>query len=349
MKSYKLLCSVLSPIHIGTGEEIEPFDYVIKDHTFHRVDLSGFLTNLTDKQREVFDRLNDRGEINGLRRFIADTIDLDEFTIYKAGVSATVESLYNAKLNDVNNQLLVNPFMHSNVDYRPYIPGSSLKGALRTAIISELAKDTTFDKRDMKVFERYFEGMALSYRDAKDDPFKTIKLRDAFLPDDAMYVCEIYNMGKQKNPRGSQFQSMQMFNEVTTSLVSGDSVQFATEIIIDDELQKKANLPHKFTIEDIIKSCNAFYRDKMKMEDTKFYIGTPVAGASTTLLAQTFKATEFLIRVGRFSQVESVTVDEHRAPRTRFNPRTKRQMGWGNTRNICEKMYPCGWIKVSIQ
>jgi CRISPR type III-A-associated RAMP protein Csm5 len=335
-------------VHIGTGEQIEPFNYVIRDHTFYRIDLSGFLANLTEKTRNEFYRLNQKGDINVLRQFIAESVDLDEFTLYTAGVSETVETLYRNKISDINNQLLVTPFIHSEIDYRSYIPGSSIKGAIRTALISGIAKNKKFDKSDMKKFAQFFEGMALSYRDVKNDPFKAIKIRDAHLPEDARVVCEIYNMGRHKTARGSQFKSMQMFNEVTKSLLDEEIMEFVAEVIIDEELQNRARLSHKFTIEDIITACNAFYLDKMKMEDNKFYVGTPVEKASKMLLSQTCKENEFLLRVGRFSQVESVTVDEHRVPHTRFNPRTKRQMGWGNTRNICEKKYPCGWIKATV-
>lgn len=348
MSSYKLTCKVLSPVHIGTGEQIEPFEYVINDFTFYRIDLSGFLSNLSEKESETFYRLSNNNDINGLRKFITGTVDLDKYSLFSAQVSDTVNSLYHKKLGDINNQLLVNPLMRSELNQKVYIPGSSLKGAIRTGIVSGIARDKKFEKGDEKKFIRNFESVALNYHDAKFDPFKTIKIRDAYLTDSSTRICEVYNMGKEKSQRGDRFKSMQMINEVTKSAVAGDDLEFATEVIINEELQTKSDLSYKFTIEDIVNSCNTFYHDKLIMEGNRFYTGTPVEEASEKLLNYNFGSDEFLVRVGRFSQVESVTVDVHRKPRTMRDPRTKRPRGWGNTRNICEKKYPCGWIKVRI-
>ena len=38
MEVYKLFLDILTPVHIGDGSEIEPYEYVI-DEQFHKIDL----------------------------------------------------------------------------------------------------------------------------------------------------------------------------------------------------------------------------------------------------------------------------------------------------------------------
>lgn len=51
MEHYAIQGEFLSPVHIGTGQKIEPFDYIIKKPTFYRIDLSRFITETDDETR----------------------------------------------------------------------------------------------------------------------------------------------------------------------------------------------------------------------------------------------------------------------------------------------------------
>ena len=45
LDNFKCKLIPLSPIHIGSGNEIEPYDYVIKDSVFYRINSMIFLKN----------------------------------------------------------------------------------------------------------------------------------------------------------------------------------------------------------------------------------------------------------------------------------------------------------------
>jgi hypothetical protein len=49
------------------------------------------------------------------------------------------------------------------------------------------------------------------------------------------------------------------------------------------------------------------------------------------------------MRLGRFSGVESVTLDNYRNPK----PPGGKTI-WGTSRNLTEGLYPMGWVKVEV-
>jgi len=91
-------------------------------------------------------------------------------------------------------------------------------------------------------------------------------------------------------------------------------------------------------------ACNRFYREKLEMEHRKFYRNSSLERFSKALIDMVMEKNAFLLRVGRFSGVESVTLDEYR------NPKTPGKKGkWGTSRNVAEGMYPMGWVKVTVE
>jgi CRISPR-associated protein Csm5 len=55
MKTYKLKCEVLSPVHIGSGCEIDPLDYVIEDDVLYKVSFEKFVSSLDEPRRLQFE------------------------------------------------------------------------------------------------------------------------------------------------------------------------------------------------------------------------------------------------------------------------------------------------------
>jgi CRISPR-associated protein Csm5 len=145
MKRYKMKLQMLSPVHIGTGYEIPPYEYVVKESSkdnflFYRIDLYRFLASLDNNQREDFEIATRSTNVTAVRKYIADNVDVDQFALYKNEIMPDFYNDYQKKINSIENQLLVSEIPRRLNDYRPYIPGSSIKGAIRTAIVSEMDK-----------------------------------------------------------------------------------------------------------------------------------------------------------------------------------------------------------------
>lgn len=342
MNEYKLKCDILSPIHIGTGQEIDPLNYIIEGGRLYKISFMKFVTLMNDAERLRFETLLTRGNLVEIRRYIAENINKEKDSAYSIEVSPAVESLYRLKLGEIQNQLLIHPFIRTQGEYLTLIPGSSIKGALRTAIVSGLAKQSNLPRPKDIMEEFGFESKVLGYKDGKNDPFRAIKIRDQSLQKDDMIVREVRNASK-RNGGDLQTNEIQIICEVSHSSITGRQVKFDTVISFDEELFATKFLSKTFTIEQIIKSCKNFYRDKMEYEHKKFYRTSDVEKFSAELLDVQIDETSFIMRLGRFSGVESVTLDNYR------NPKPPGRKGiWGTSRNLAEGLYPMGWMKVKV-
>ena len=338
----KIHCEILSPIHIGSGKEINPLEYIIRDGWLYKISLEKFVFDMDAAGRAEFEAVIEMGDLIKLRKFMADHINIERDTVYAVEVSSAIERIYGEKFGDIRNRLLTKPFLRTQNETTPLIPGSSFKGAVRTAIISEFAKEKKPPKPKNFRDERMFESAVMGYDDAKNDPFRALKIRDFLLQGESTQIRTVENVSRGKEGV-LRFTGVQMTCEATRSILTDTPVKFEIEFLFDGLLFKKGFVKEKITPERIVAACNAFYRPKMEMEHEKFYRNSEAEFPSKQLLEVPVEENSFLIRLGRFSGVESVTLDEYRNPR----PPGKRSV-WGHSRNIIEGRYPMGWVKATF-
>lgn len=348
MKRYKMTLTILSPVHIGAGIDIDPLEYVVKDAVFYRLDLPKFISHLDPASRQEFNQKASEPNPVVLRDFISRKVDPSKFCLFKAATGLDFEQEYQKNLKNPSNRLEITLVTRAAGTWRAYIPGSSIKGAIRTAVISELAKV----KKPTHIDHKSFEKDLLGYTDAKQDPFRCLRISDAPLPAAAptfIDKAEIFNPKKQdgdSDPAG-----IKMFYEQVFSMLDGETIQAVGTLDIDDKLpnttykgrdnytQKAVSMP--LEMEKIVTSCRQFYLPKMKAEHEKFYrSNAELEENSQRLLDVRYANNEFPIRLGRFSHVECTTVDDYRKP---YNAR-----GWGKTRTLSAGKMPMGWVKVRL-
>ena len=97
MKTFKLQCEILSPLHIGTGKEIEPFDYIITGERLYRLSFERFVTDMTESERLAFEGVLDKGNLLATRKFVEKHINVERNTLYSSEVSPQISSLYHTK------------------------------------------------------------------------------------------------------------------------------------------------------------------------------------------------------------------------------------------------------------
>ncbi|MFH0775902.1 MAG: type III-A CRISPR-associated RAMP protein Csm5 [bacterium] len=326
MKRYRLYGEVLTPIHIGSGVVIEPYEYMISEDRLYKIDLAELLISLEDTEREEILGLLEK-DILGFRGFIRNRVDLSRYSQFSVGVSPEVSRLYKDKLVEFQNQLLIGLFIRSL--NQPYIPGSSLKGALRTAVIFHLLSGKTGEG-----FSDRLEGNILGCLDNRgflnpsSDPFRAIKIRDASLEKDSTAIEEIEtfrNDGDRLKDMG-----MQVIKEVVSPKTS-----FETELLIDDDLfRKNRDMGRRLNTEIFINACSDFYQQVIDRE-RDYFKETEVASNYERFL-QLDKG-EFLLRLGWGSGFNSTTVNLKM-----FKPKQIR------TRKLVDGHLPLGWIKAKI-
>ena len=331
----KIRCEIVSPVHIGSGQELNPFNYVIKNDTLYKISFERLINTMSASEVKSFEDLIDSGDIVKLRQFIADYPDYD-ISSYTVAVTPAVEAACRSNLHNTENQMLINAFLRSaNI---PLIPGSSLKGSLRTALLSVTAGKKDLPKPKGYKDERFFENRILNNRDAKNNPFRAIRIRDSFLDADDIIVSQIKNVlmsGRKKE------NTIQMMHEISHSVLTGKPVVFDTSIFFDEKLFASGFIKTNFSIEDFIAACRHFYRDKMEYEHNRFYKGNINEAVSMQIMNTPMEDNTCFIRLGRFSGVESVTLDHYRNPRPPGKTNT-----WGTSRNLAEGIYPMGWVKM---
>lgn len=342
MTRYLLKCEVMSPVHIGSGSDIEPLDYIIRGNRLHAIAMSSFVSGLTDSERARFEVLINTSNLIGVRKFLFDNADVSKSSAFSVEVSDGVASNYRSKMQDISNQLLINPFIRNGGRGSPFIPGSSLKGAIRTALVNAAAQEKMLPGPTGGKEEWEFESKALGYRNPKNDPLRGIKVRDVILDEKSTLIREVRNASKK---RGALLEtdSIAMACEVTHSLLTGRPLEFKVEALFDDLLYSTGFLSKSLSPHDIATACNQFYRPKMEDEHKKFYKKSVAEAYSSELLSNTPGEKSFLLRVGRFSGAESVTLDTYRNPRP-----PGRKTTWGTSRNLAEGKYPMGWLMVTV-
>ncbi|MEM4397186.1 MAG: type III-A CRISPR-associated RAMP protein Csm5 [Candidatus Woesearchaeota archaeon] len=152
---YKLKIKVLSPIHIGNGLEYYPSNVIIQEGHLIKVNMSKLYNNLNDNLKNEFEEymMSDSPK-KELRTFLKQ-YNIREFSKeYKLKYYAKPENNNsNSNQNKNPNQIYRNiKYLESMKDSKNnfYIPGSSLKGAIRTAIIYKRLKEMNNYKRYLK-------------------------------------------------------------------------------------------------------------------------------------------------------------------------------------------------------
>jgi len=341
-KIYKIKCKCLSPIHIGDGTELEPFEYVIKDKIY-KINLNEFIYSLS---------IQIRNDLTGIRKFIRDYIDIKNFTEWQTGVSETVRNIYNEKFNQPKNQLLLKPFIRSN--NRPYIPGSSIKGAIRTALLNQWSyriKDEIKDKAQI-IEGKILNAVEFNPKKKKfvpkmeKDPFRALKIRDVFLPPNSTMFIKVSNFNINKY-NSLQETNIQIIVEVLKSHFFGNSEEFEPEILIDIKLFENPATTlqrGKFDINFLLSACNNFYSQILESERRRLFDSREKNIAAIYRNIKEEAKGGYLLRIGWASGFESMTLAKFRVPK---NPRRGRG-GWGFSKHLGEGKYPLGWLKLNL-
>lgn len=128
----KITLRTITPVHVGSGIMLYKNDFIQnqENHSFKRVAISQFLDKMDDQTLAVFLEQIKTGQLC-LNDFVKDYPSLD-----KVKGKYLLENPYQVNLSDKNE---IKEHIKSGTQV-PYIPGSSVKGAIRTALLWEFSK-----------------------------------------------------------------------------------------------------------------------------------------------------------------------------------------------------------------
>ncbi|MCW3142248.1 MAG: type III-A CRISPR-associated RAMP protein Csm5, partial [Methanophagales archaeon] len=117
---------VISPVHVGSGGGISPIEYVLEDK-FYRADMDGLFAD----ERFESDRFIEDAKVGALYLGRFDSELAKEHVRYALDISQPTRTNLQGLIGKRSSE--VREFIKTKDD--AYIPGSSVKGAIRTAIL----------------------------------------------------------------------------------------------------------------------------------------------------------------------------------------------------------------------
>lgn len=376
----------LTPIHIGDGTEMRLDEYLLEEAQqpqkrydefgeeieeaaserlpmLCRFDQAKAMRAMTLTQRAALQRALDAGKLAEAARLLR-----------QAGAGAIVEriqisrrsgqELRKAMEDPENRSGQVKPFVRSGG--RPYIPGSSVKGALRTALASAaLPRDA--EPADGWSHESAMEAaFGLEPGRTETDPLRLLHVSDAVLPADATLIDRVEVMDR-RNPDAGK---MQMHYERTRALTDGaDAPAFTVRLAADARAMESACVAReaaRFGAAQVLARCRAFHVKLFKEELNWFFKGSDETRPTLRQCLgghvaddgrppwreQRWDPDFLLLRLGRFGHFESKSLDGVRRghfPQAKNPADRRRQPGdWGLTRTVTRDArgnpIPFGWV-----
>ncbi len=391
MQTTHCTISTLSPVHIGCGEDYYPTNYVIEGGLLHHFSEEGLLAALTLPEKhglaKIAEEQNDRNDsgIKKLQEFIYGKRDsLQRYATHSVPLSDALENFYKSRIGktsqregtgrNVNNQLNIARHAFNPYNQTPYFAGSSIKGAIRTALLNALNEGDPLPfrldvNRDAprgegdKLQKRVLGYQAISdnpEKSIKGDPLRLLKIGDATYDHaDNLNAAEIRFAVNRKN-KPSKFEA-----KGPSQLLECLPANRSRSLSFDLSFLAEKNNQYRWTLRDICQSCNEFFVPQLAnelamLQQLNYANASWISGLEKLLtneLDDAFNNRQaFLLRVGQHGGAESNTLDgvrhikimqgKNNQPKYLDKPTTV----WlaGNHKDQQHDLLPFGWVLVEI-
>ena len=343
LQHYTLKFTPLSPINIGADESYEPGNYVIDTDggALYSFDSGAAVAGLssTEKKRllAIVNGKPNEEMLTKVQGFFHDNRDsLLAFANSPVPIASGVKSLYEKRIGkiaqkemggkNVINKLEIDRTFYNPIDGKPLLPGSSLKGAIRTALLDQLNhKNPPRDRnlRSQQLQEQLFEGKF------DTDPLRLLAVADAgWRGKDHKPACQIQfavnrkrkpvldEQGRLRKAMGDNlYQLLECINPSQYQSFEGSLTLHTPRSVIPNA----SKLPkQQWTIKEIADACNAFYlglfwRELAEIKERQYlkadWIKQLEDLLGNGLLKRLNDGQAFLLRVGRHSGAEALTLN----------------------------------------
>lgn len=351
---YPFQIEVLTPVHIGAGKDFEPMEYVVRNvamgnYQIWLIDTPAWLAANYEKP-EIASAL-DSGDLDALRHLLNVSSNVGDFILGRIPVRNTELAGQIMSTHDTARSkgrpgssahapraeimaFTRNPFTHM-----PYIPASSLKGAISTALTDALGDDpsptrkTTLKQSASK--KDYEDILTEIYGKIGEHAMKALKMRDIPLPPGLTSVRSAIgrDLGSAKPMPKTPCETL----DPCSGKLFGNLRLAGKDGIAAISLPNKRIIRHG----ELSEICNKFYLKRFRDELEKFYGTNWFPGTREALkpvldrLATLKSESEILLRVGRYSHIECMLVAAEMP---------KKPLGPGLSRTLADGLLPFGWI-----
>ena len=340
MKTVPCTISTLSPVHIGCGEDYYPTNYVIDGGFLHSFSEEALIEALTLNEKKELAQLAEIQTQDGLKKLQKFVYNkrkkLCNYASHSVPVSEQLEEFYQDRItNNGNNALDIARHAFNPYSQTPYFAGSSIKGAIRTALLNMvnngkklqdvlnslniknqngmtyIVKENKDLPKNEKVSDK-LQKFLLGYKDIPDDPLRLLKVSDANYQHD-LFGAEIRFSLNRKNWQ-SEFISTAAEKDIYKRLECLPAFRHHSFKFDITFLQGK----YLFNIELIAKVCNDFFKPQLIKElvllrNLKYANDAWLDGLEALLdgeLGEALKNNQaFLLRIGQHGGAESNTLE----------------------------------------
>lgn len=198
---YKFQITPITPFHIGNGEVHDPLNLIIKSNRAYFINQLEYVRYLIKHDKAELNSVLRRSDLKELHKYFTAAFNEDnnDCHYFSYAVRPEITANYQNKIENLKSEGFVRSFIRSQLNLQPYIPGSSLKGAIRTAILSHYQKSVpNFNPRYADSADRDNQATILGYWDSTkhrpeipSDPFKFLKFADTPWSNDWLGIFEI--------------------------------------------------------------------------------------------------------------------------------------------------------------
>ncbi len=388
MTRYRFTAQALTPVHIGSGQEIDPLEFILHGNRLIHFNPAELITRLPLPDRDRFVQLIEKAELKAIQSFLRNHLDPKQASPVYVDISEEFRKEFEEKASNPNNQFRVDMMPRNPHLGNVYLPGSSIKGAIRTALVNYFtnldptAKESIHqavraernDNRKPTVLEE--KALNRLHSETEWDVLRLLEVEDVSLPSGSTRIDRAVHL----NPAKSGPEKIQIWVERLKSLaderkapVFTVTLHLDTKAMLDPRV--RTSLGRILDFETILQACNQFYWGRMAAEADKFD-GRGAGGKSWKRLHGLFpkgrttdgedviidpakppwwcspQKKRMLLRVGRFSHFESLSVD---GLRQGYNVQGRRPIEhMGATRTRCalggdNTAVPFGWVQLTLE
>ena len=394
LSSFRLDVTTLGPVHIGTGNDMDPTNYVLDQESAALFEFSpDTLFEILDERDRtklldlVSERISDH-TIPKVQEFIQNQqgaliADAERAVCACKGVVA----LYKKRIGNIAqresgavNRLEIEKTFADSVTGAPVLPGSSLKGAIRTALLNAELNSVSVkgppvrSEKSSEIQKRLFK-----YNGFETDPLRLIHVADTVWEQKkenhglAAETKIMFAVNRKKKPltkNGREIPSRAQQKGLYQLLETIPPFQqraFRSQLMLHRPDMEHNKLPAKqfrWSVEKIAKACNDFYLRDFKQEaealQERGFLDQAWSETMQGLLGGELRERinsnrAFLLRVGRHSGAESVTLDGVRKIKIMKGNRSpdflEQSTTWwlaSDEMDSTTNLLPFGWVLVEL-
>jgi CRISPR-associated protein Csm5 len=358
----------LTPIHVGDGSSLSPESFLLKDDTLCRFEPARVVASMTAAERQNYMNALDRGDLGAAQKLLRRAV-LDAAIVERVAVSAaSLHELREAIENPDRRRGEVHPFIRTGG--RPFIPGSSIKGALRTALASHWLPG---DVSPQGLTHEWAMQKALALTSAHDtdrDPLRFVSVADVMLPEGTTLIDRPQMMKRTHDGQLDPTQVQIHVERLRCSADFGKTTKLRLSITLRPDRCPEQRRIDRSTL---LAAVNKFHWEIWEEERRRFFAKSPTAQAMDRLMESVkvgdstlarkgpgATANFLLLRLGRFGHFESKSlarVRQGHVPQARANP--VREAGqFGSTRTVIKALMqqpqqngpllPMGWLLACV-